>query len=149
VYRKRTKLKEQAQKLHLAGADDAARQKHREAAELTQKLQELNLSAARHIFAYNNPPNKSKFWIDLHGLHAKEAVDFLEERLVSLAKETTQSIEMHYLDVVVGRGSHQEGSVILQPAVQDWLTDHKFKFKWQAKYGTFQVLVKKLTLPGR
>jgi len=164
-------LREQAQRLYLNGYDREAKELRKEAAELSERLRVLNWKAARHIFNHNNysDPNSknNKFSIDLHGLHAREgkytiafpscltsfylaksftlhlAIAFLKERLDILTKETSQSIETHYLDVIVGRGTHQEGSLVLQPAVQEWLTAERYQFKWLPRYGTFQVQVKR------
>jgi hypothetical protein len=144
VRRQRDKLREQAQACYLNGNDAEQRNKLAQVRSLAQRLEELNSNAAARIFEHHNSAEFGfgKFKMDLHGLHAQEAVEFLDARLRELCAELESvwdTSQWQKLDVVVGKGIHQDGSTILQPAVREFLEKARFKFEWLSRYGTFSI----------
>lgn len=108
------------------------RESHSEAREATQKARDLRAQAvdmhdeaASKIYATNNH-HREKNEVDLHGLHAEEALMVLAIKLQALALEDPPSVKE--LRVITGIGVHQTGRAILGPAVEHFLIQHKCKY---------------------
>lgn len=144
--RQRDRLREQAHTLYLQGDDKARNEKLQRARELSDQIRSLNENAARHIFEYKNREEfgMGEFKMDLHGLHATEAVRFLDERLYDLSLKMIDIYdvkERKELLVVVGKGNHQRGVIMLQPAIQEFLHQAGVKATWKPEEGTFHVTI--------
>jgi hypothetical protein len=65
--------------------------------------------------------NNDMYTIDLHGLHPKEALEFLTQRIEVLTQSKEDSIITKRRDltltIIVGVGKHQSANVILGPTV--------------------------------
>ncbi|OWZ08295.1 hypothetical protein PHMEG_00019184 [Phytophthora megakarya] len=96
--------------------------------EYNTKMKNFHFLAASEIFESRNPPNQLYMdrMMDLHGLHAAEAVEFLTQMLPKLADEGVDSI---YL--VTGSGHHSkgpDGNVRLLPAVERFLAGEGYQY---------------------
>lgn len=109
-----------------------ARELVSEGQRLSKEAAFLHSEAAKTIFKSKNE-GKDVFTIDLHGLHAGEAVAFLGERLETLKQ--TQLRGRQKLNVVVGSGSHSEGGrQVLLEAVSQYLNDANISFEQTRKH---------------
>ncbi|KAH8119376.1 Smr-domain-containing protein [Phellopilus nigrolimitatus] len=80
----------------------------------------LNLEAADWIFEQNNkgrPPGE----VDLHGLHAEEAVERTEKAILD-----TRQGGLSELRLIVGKGIHsQNHEAVLKPRIEELMQKHK------------------------
>lgn len=146
VRRQRDRLREQAHAHYLNGDDKSRREKLNIARGLNDEIGQLNESAASHIFSFKNRPESGmgEFKMDLHGLHATEATRFLEERISTLSLQMADIFDVKQrkdLLVVVGKGNHQRGLIMLQPAIQEFLTSAQVRFNWKPEEGTFHITI--------
>jgi hypothetical protein len=144
--RQRDRLREQAQTHYLHGEDKLRRDKLAQARALSEQIQQLNDSAADHIFNFKNRQGTGMddFKMDLHGLHAREAVRYLDHRILDLSAALADVYDVKErkdLLVVVGKGIHQRGTIMLQPAIQEFLKTAQVRSKWKPEEGTFHVSI--------
>eukprot|EP01125_Pyxidicula_operculata_P011212 TRINITY_DN3665_c0_g1_i1.p2 TRINITY_DN3665_c0_g1~~TRINITY_DN3665_c0_g1_i1.p2 ORF type:complete len:450 (-),score=116.86 TRINITY_DN3665_c0_g1_i1:1791-3077(-) len=108
--------------------------------------------AAQNIFDAVNK-NNCVDKIDLHGLQAWEAINFLDQRLKHLSKLRSVSKKQHQqhhsssniitkIEVITGWGRHQSALPVLRPAVVDYLTQNKLSYQ-EPSPGNFIVIVKR------
>lgn len=105
--------------------NDAMRKAHREAAKALYEERNQHLTT--------NDTNNEEFYIDLHGLHPEEAVDYLETVLVSHAKpggvggaERRKGI----VYAITGTGHHSKnGKDKVGKAVRNWLNELGYVFR--------------------
>ena len=92
--------------------NDLMRKAHREAARLLYEQRNKDGSSSRNIF------------VDLHGLHPEEAVEYLEKALVE-----NQNSGRHVY-IVTGTGHHSKGGKDkVGKAVRNWLNDWKYVYR--------------------
>ncbi|KAJ1385082.1 Smr domain [Sesbania bispinosa] len=89
--------------------------------------QELNSKAATEIFKFNN--RKNHIWrMDLHGLHASEAVQALQDRLHKIESEGSEHVHtkpVRHLLVITGVGKHSQGKPVLPTTVKSFLDKYR------------------------
>lgn len=74
--------------------------------------------------------------MDLHGLHVKDAIEILEERIQELRKKR----EKQTLCVITGAGIHSdEKGPKIKPAVKEYLQTHSIKFEENDGNGSLTV----------
>ncbi|XP_061354666.1 uncharacterized protein LOC133299243 [Gastrolobium bilobum] len=101
-----------ANEAYLRGEHLNAKQHSMKAREKLKMARELDCKAATEILNFKNRTNG--LWrLDLHGLHAKEAVQALRERL-----EKIESV-----------GKHSRGKPVLPLAVRSFLTENRYHFE--------------------
>ncbi|KAI9008306.1 hypothetical protein BC832DRAFT_418514 [Gaertneriomyces semiglobifer] len=103
----------------------------REAKELSEKGKEhdakkklLNRRAAELIFKANNSGRgRTLEEIDLHGLHVKEAIAFLEDHIRKCKRDGTKRVE-----IITGRGRNSiDGIAKIKPAVQELIERERIR----------------------
>ncbi|KAJ3344873.1 hypothetical protein HDU91_007525, partial [Kappamyces sp. JEL0680] len=114
----RNRLFQQATQAYLSGNKAAARALSMTAHQLNSQVSSLHQDAARSIFVKRNTAiSTTSPVIDLHGLHASEAIDLLEESLKSLAGRGYRGKVV----LVTGTGHHSRGRVKVLPAIRQHL----------------------------
>lgn len=99
-----------AHKAFLKGDYEKANMLSKKAMKERMEADQLHNEAAKKIFEAQNSVNKRELWeLDLHGLHANEAVDVLQHRLLYI--EALLSNTMCASEQVSGSGSDTDGSV--------------------------------------
>ncbi|CAH1424159.1 unnamed protein product [Lactuca virosa] len=109
--------------------------------------EKLNAKAANEILAIRNSENDD--WkLDLHGLHASEAVQVLQQHLlkieshVSVTRSTNpnkqQLSKPRLLEVITGKGSHSRGQAALPIAIKSFLTEKGYYYS-EARIGVITV----------
>ncbi|KAL4578509.1 hypothetical protein LXL04_014633 [Taraxacum kok-saghyz] len=108
------------------------RRDHATAQELSIKAQEqwsisekLNAKASKEIFLIRNSEN-DEWKLDLHGLHASEAVEFLQQHLVKIESQVRSKRRL--LEVVTGKGSHSRGEATLPIAIKSFLNENGYYY---------------------
>lgn len=106
--------------------NDAMRKAHREAAKALYEERNQHLSS-------HDGTNNEEFYIDLHGLHPEEAVDYLENVLVSHAKLASVAGAERRRGIVyaiTGTGHHSKnGKDKVGKAVRNWLNELGYVFR--------------------
>ena len=100
--------------------NDLMRKAHREAARML--YEDRNTSAG----------NGSETYVDLHGLHPEEAIEYLEQALMKQQKNHTLAINgaTPYLYAIVGTGHHSKGGKDkVGKAIRAWLSEWKYAVK--------------------
>ncbi|XP_042438978.1 uncharacterized protein LOC122024421 [Zingiber officinale] len=146
---------------HVRAASNAySRGDHVSARHLSVKAQEewvaankLNHKAAEEILLARNSQD-DRWKLDLHGLHASEAVKALTQHLHVLESEIRnhhasptpnpslqrQSVSQRQsvLQVITGIGKHSRGQASLPLAIKNFLTENRYHFN-EARPGVFAV----------
>ncbi|XP_067945378.1 NEDD4-binding protein 2-like [Watersipora subatra] len=92
-----------------------------------QKYREANLAAATQIFNHSNA-SRNKEEVDLHGLHADEAVQVVSEIIKTLRNEGTRK----YVNVITGRGNRSKNGVSrIKQAVENFLIRNKICYRME------------------
>src|SRR5262249_53924514 len=118
----RNRLLQRATEAYLRGQGADARSLSEEGQRHNDLMCKLHRQASQQLFASRN---SDEAFIDLHGLHQNEAIEFLEIRLNQLKKE---GCEFAY--VITGTGHHSAGGKAkLLPAVEEWLTERFYTFR--------------------
>lgn len=89
-------------------------------------MRKAHREAARILYEERNKDNKfsSEIYVDLHGLHPEEAVDYLEHVLV----ENQSSGRTVY--AITGTGHHSKnGKDKMGKAIRTWLSEWKYAFR--------------------
>ncbi|KAH7681411.1 Smr domain-containing protein [Dioscorea alata] len=94
----------------------------------------LHKKAAEEIMRKTNKSNN--IWkLDLHCLHASEAVDAVKQRLKKLEasprtplKSLSPHCQPNVLTIISGVGKHSKGSPVLPRAVKEFLTNNRYRF---------------------
>ncbi|XP_039143945.1 NEDD4-binding protein 2-like [Dioscorea cayenensis subsp. rotundata] len=94
----------------------------------------LHQKAAEEIMRKTNKSNN--IWkLDLHCLHASEAVDAVKQRLKKLEasprtplKSLSPHCQPNVLTIITGVGKHSRGSPVLPGAVKEFLTSNRYRF---------------------
>jgi Smr domain len=102
------------------------RKAHREAAKALYEERNQHLSS-------HDAATGEEFYIDLHGLHPEEAVDYLENVLVSHAKlagVTAAERRKGIVYAITGTGHHSKnGKDKVGKAVRNWLNELGYVFR--------------------
>ncbi|KAK9817071.1 hypothetical protein WJX72_009044 [[Myrmecia] bisecta] len=109
-----------------------------------QQALAAHAEAAEGILAANNEARGLVLLeLDLHGLHAQEAIHALQLRLQLLESQTGDSqIRLQPLRVIVGRGNHSsEGEASLPRVVASYLTGANYRFN--VKGGALDITLKR------
>ena len=96
------------------------RKAHREAARIL--YEDRNVSSAT-----NN--GSAEVYVDLHGLHPEEAIEYLEQALVKQQKNHNLAINgaTPYLYAIIGTGHHSKGGKDkVGKAVRTWLAEWRY-----------------------
>ena len=99
--------------------NDLMRKAHREAARIL--YEDRNTSSATN--------NNAETYVDLHGLHPEEAIEYLEQALVKQQKNHNLAIDSTspYLYAIVGTGHHSKGGKDkVGKAVRQWLGEWRY-----------------------
>lgn len=92
---------------------------HREAAR--QLYEERN----KHLLTMGLEDNSEELYVDLHGLHPEEAIEYLEKILLKHACEGRR-----VLYAITGTGHHSKnGKDKIGKAVKAWLNDWRYLFR--------------------
>ena len=95
------------------------RKAHREAAKAL--YEERN----HHLGTNSEMDPDDELYVDLHGLHPEEAIEYLEKILLSLAKSGR-----HIIYAITGTGHHSKnGKDKVGKAVRNWLHERSFTFR--------------------
>ncbi|KAG9299266.1 hypothetical protein G9A89_013914 [Geosiphon pyriformis] len=123
--RTRNALYERASNSYKVNRGDLAKKYSLEAQEYNIRMRELNREASRQIFNARNKEYGKEPFIDLHGLHVDEAVEFLEESFEALENEDYKGL----VYIVTGTGHHSQNmKAKLGPAVQEWLEEWDYEY---------------------
>ncbi|EAW10730.1 CCCH zinc finger and SMR domain protein [Aspergillus clavatus NRRL 1] len=99
--------------------NEAMRKCHREAAR--QLYEERN----KHLLTAGLDETAEELYVDLHGLHPEEAIEYLEKILLRHAREGRRVIY-----AITGTGHHSKnGKDKIGKAVKAWLNDWKYLFR--------------------
>lgn len=101
-----------------------------------QQMNQLHGDASDQIFESRNQElgHAAANTVDVHGLHANEAVDRLHRCLAQIGRSA------QHLDIITGVGRHSwQGVSKVRPAVQQYLTQQGLDFEELAVAGTFRV----------
>jgi len=124
--RNRNELFQRAVDAYRAGDKKGAKEFSRRGREEDEKMKKLHRHAAAKIFAQRNSQLTDRSVnpvLDLHGLHASEAIEILDEKL-NIYYDNSQ-----YVDIVIGTGHHSQSNWYrtsqekLRPAVLGWLKE--------------------------
>ncbi|CAK9146432.1 unnamed protein product [Ilex paraguariensis] len=124
---------------YLKGDHLSARVFSQMAQEEKQAAKVLNDKAAKEILRIENWNND--IWkLDLHGLHAMEAVQALEEHLQIIESEASISLRQRQrsLLVITGRGVHSRGQAVLPTATRSFLSERGYHYD-DSRPGVFTV----------
>ncbi|KAL4896775.1 hypothetical protein BDV59DRAFT_191229 [Aspergillus ambiguus] len=99
--------------------NDAMRKCHREAAR--QLYEERN----KHLLNVGLDDSAEELYVDLHGLHPEEAIEYLEKILLKHAREGRRVVY-----AITGTGHHSKnGKDKIGKAVKAWLNEWKYLFR--------------------
>ncbi|CAK9153368.1 unnamed protein product [Ilex paraguariensis] len=124
---------------YLKGDHLSARVFSQMAQEEKQAAKVLNDKAAKEILRIENC-NNDIWQLDLHGLHAMEAVQALEEHLQIIESEASISLgqRRRSLLVITGRGVHSRGQAVLPTAIRSFLSERGYHYD-DSRPGVFTV----------
>ncbi|EPS74225.1 hypothetical protein M569_00531 [Genlisea aurea] len=114
---------------YLRGDHIGARLSSIKAREQWNAARKLNSKAANEILKLRNSGNE--IWrLDLHGLHADEAIVALRERLQALESSSLspRRRQPRLLQVITGKGNHSQGPAALPSAVRSFLHENGYHF---------------------
>ncbi|CAK9146435.1 unnamed protein product [Ilex paraguariensis] len=89
-----------------------------------KKVMQLHAKAAKEILIVN-------MWkLDLHGLHAMEAVQALEAHLKMIESQVSTSARQRRrsLLVITGRGNHSRGQPVLPTVIRNFLSENGYDY---------------------
>ena len=99
--------------------NEAMRKCHREAAR--QLYEERN----KHLMSIGLEDTAEELYVDLHGLHPEEAIEYLEKILLKHAREGRRVVY-----AITGTGHHSKnGKDKIGKAVKAWLNEWKYLFR--------------------
>lgn len=153
----------EAERAYLRGDHNTARNMSLKSKEERLAADKLNAKAAAEILKIRNEKHNDIWKLDLHGLHASEAVQALESRLEMIEYNTSapsdlgtkQKGNIHTeqqssgmltlrtwrpseLQVITGVGVHSRGGAALPFAIKNFLIDKGYKFS-EARPGVIAV----------
>eukprot|EP00049_Salpingoeca_infusionum_P023547 m.12694 g.12694 ORF g.12694 m.12694 type:complete len:739 (-) comp5857_c0_seq1:168-2384(-) len=127
----RNKLFQRATDAYLRGDAKLARDLSRQGKELDQQMTSAHKAAAAALFATRNKMMPKENMVDLHGLHVKEALSYLE-----VFMEKMEETSNHECFVITGTGHHsdhkhlgQNNVARLLPTVRQYLTRYGYSFQ--------------------
>ncbi|KAJ4730411.1 Smr domain-containing protein [Rhynchospora pubera] len=133
----------------LRGDHNSARWLSQQAREEWAEAEKLNGKAAKEILRVKNA-NNDMSKLDLHGLHASEAVHAMEEHLMKIEDSdrmksgpdfkdvSSTHPRQNILHVITGTGTHSKGQASLPAAVKSFLIEKGYRFE-EARPGVFDV----------
>lgn len=90
-------------------------------------MRKAHREAARELYEQRNKPSSSEtaeIYVDLHGLHPDEAVEYLEKALLQNSQETTPVF------AITGTGNHSKnGKDKVGKAVRNFLNEWRYAFR--------------------
>ncbi|PGH20713.1 hypothetical protein AJ80_03473 [Polytolypa hystricis UAMH7299] len=95
-----------------------------------EAMRRAHREAARHLYEernkhLNSMTHDDELYIDLHGLHPNEAIEYLEKMLLEQAK-----LGCRLLYVITGTGHHSKnGKDKVGKATKNWLNEWRFVFR--------------------
>lgn len=148
---------EAAKEAYRKGDHVAAQEFSRKAQQEWSNAEKLHANAAKEILAIRNCENDD-WTLDLHGLHATEAVQVLLEHLLKLESyllkpdKTKESVSQgtgksdrqrqlsrsRLLEVITGKGNHSRGEAALPVAVKSFLSEKGYYY-YEARTGVITV----------
>lgn len=93
-------------------------------------MRRCHREAARHLYEERNKHltennNSDEIYVDLHGLHPNEAIDYLENILMENAK-----MGRNVVYAITGSGHHSKnGRDKIGKAVKNWLNEWRYTFR--------------------
>ncbi|KAK9702926.1 hypothetical protein K7432_010990 [Basidiobolus ranarum] len=113
-----------SQALYKSGDKQGAKEESEKGKSYTRKMDAANKKAVELIFKEKNsslPKNE----LDLHGLHVKEALAVVEERVNKCKRRK----KIDHLTIIVGMGNHSaDGVQRLKPAIESWLQQQNLTY---------------------
>ncbi|KAN0038855.1 hypothetical protein ACTA71_001047 [Dictyostelium dimigraforme] len=104
IAKERDDLHKQADKAFESGDKSLGHQLREQAKSKTQELEKASKDASRSVFLAKNAKN-DKFTVDLHGLHANDAIELLVERL-----DEIKSSKGREFTIITGAGNHSDAN---------------------------------------
>ncbi|KAK5579141.1 hypothetical protein RB653_008820 [Dictyostelium firmibasis] len=104
IAKERDDLHKQADKAFESGDKSLGHQLREQAKAKTQELEKASKEASRSVFLAKNAKN-DKFTVDLHGLHANDAIELLVERL-----DEIKSSKGKEFTIITGAGNHSDAN---------------------------------------
>lgn len=89
-------------------------------------MRKAHREAARVLYEERNKDGSSsqEIYVDLHGLHPEEAVEYLEQVLIE------QQVSGHPVYAITGTGHHSKnGKDKVGKAIRGWLNEWKYAFR--------------------
>jgi hypothetical protein len=89
-------------------------------------MRKAHREAARELYEHRNQnmSNASEIYVDLHGLHPEEAVDYLEKMLMDNSKETRP------VYAITGTGHHSKnGKDKVGRAIRNFLNEWRYAYR--------------------
>eukprot|EP00043_Microstomoeca_roanoka_P009460 m.89755 g.89755 ORF g.89755 m.89755 type:complete len:893 (-) comp14591_c0_seq6:387-3065(-) len=127
----RNKLLQQATQAYIAGNPAEAKRLSRIGREHDERMKVLHRRAAETLFTTRNKVLPDENMLDLHGLHVKEAIEYLSVFLDQLQASNKHTI----CYVITGTGHHSQhkhlhhaNTARLLPAIQRWLSEHGYSY---------------------
>jgi DNA-nicking Smr family endonuclease len=111
-------VSERSQSEYHTGSRAKAKELSNEKSALYDQAKRKHTQAAHFFFEHYNA-DRPLDTIDLHGLHVKEALDYVEKRI-----DTCRSSNIAQLTVITGMGNNSAGGIAkLKPAVEKFIHD--------------------------
>ncbi|KAN0024343.1 hypothetical protein ACTFIV_008749 [Dictyostelium citrinum] len=104
IAKERDDLHKQADKAFESGDKSLGHQLREQAKAKTQELEKASKEASRSVFLSKNAKN-DKFTVDLHGLHANDAIELLVERLDEIKSQKGKEFT-----IITGAGNHSDAN---------------------------------------
>lgn len=132
---KRSNLLEQAAQEYEQGDKQHAKKLSEEATAAGKSVREVNKKASVAVFNFRNEECGEEE-IDLHGLHVREALGFLKQRIAKFLAND----EVDRLTCITGAGNHSPGNLAkIRPAVARMCSDNGLSCQDDGNPGTFII----------
>ncbi|EGC30728.1 hypothetical protein DICPUDRAFT_41017 [Dictyostelium purpureum] len=123
IAKERDELHKQADKAFEDGNKSLGFELREKAKAKTKELEQASKQASRAVFNAKNAKN-DKYTVDLHGLHANDAIDLLKERMDEIKGSKKQ------FTIITGAGNHSDANgPKIKPMVHKLLKEQNITFE--------------------